>query len=195
MTLVLATQNAGKVQEFQALLADCAMPITPLAHWHNNEPAETGTDFIANARIKAQAAVAVVGEWCLSDDSGLCVPALGGAPGVATADWAGVPRDWDAAMAKLYAAIMPYGDWRAYFIAVLCLLSPDGREYIFAGRVDGTLIWPPRGARGFGFDPMFVPDGYDQSFAEMPPDLKNRLSHRARACEKLRQWLMTGDAA
>jgi XTP/dITP diphosphohydrolase len=157
------------------------------------EPDETGTTFAENARIKAHASAQGSGMLALSDDSGLCVQALGGDPGVYTADWAGVPRDFNHAMKRVEDALQAANatspsQRRAYFNATLCLADPDGEDVIFEGRCDGMLVWPPRGERGHGYDPVFMPDGYDITFGQMPAEMKHSwtpgqqgLSHRARA--------------
>jgi XTP/dITP diphosphohydrolase len=149
------------------------------------EPDETGTTFEANAILKARHTCAATGLPSLADDSGLCVDALGGDPGVYTANWAGPKRDWMRAMRMVEAALDGAADRRAHFVAVLALAWPDGHVETFRGQVEGTLVWPPRGLRGFGYDPMFVPNGHSQTFGEMDPDAKHRISHRAVAFGKL----------
>jgi XTP/dITP diphosphohydrolase len=184
--LVLATHNEGKLEEFRALLAPFGVEVTSVGELGLPSPEETGETFRENALIKALAAVSATELPCLADDSGLCVDALGGEPGVHTADWAGPQRDWAAAMAKLEARLQAAGataetDRRATFVSYLCLLWPDGHTEEFEGRVDGTLVWPPRGTFGHGYDPMFRPDGSPVTFAEMAEEEKNRRSHRARS--------------
>jgi XTP/dITP diphosphohydrolase len=191
--LVLATHNAGKLAEFQELFDPFGLDLVSAADLGLPEPDETGTTFAENARIKAHAAAQGANMLALSDDSGLCVDALGGDPGVYTADWAGVPRDFNRAMTRVEDALQAAnatspGLRRASFNATLCLAHPDGRDVIYAGRCDGTLVWPPRGERGHGYDPMFMPDGYDITFGQMPAEMKHSwtpskqgLSHRARA--------------
>lgn len=151
---------------------------------------ETEDSFIGNALLKARRAHALTGQATLADDSGLCVDALGGAPGVHTADWAetGQGRDWMQAMARVereLAAQGPGVSRRAHFVAVLALVLADGTEHVFEGRAHGSLTWPPRGHIGFGYDPVFVPDGHSQTFAELPFEAKQALSHRTRAFEAL----------
>jgi XTP/dITP diphosphohydrolase len=184
--LVLATHNAGKLQEFRALLEPHGVSVTSVGELGLPSPEETGTTFQENALIKAMAAMSATGEPSLADDSGLCVEALGGAPGVYTADWAGEPRDFDAAMARVERELVALGATKpeqrgATFVSVLALIWPDGHTEVFEGRVPGVLVWPTRGAHGHGYDPMFVPDGQSQTFAEMDETLKNRISHRARS--------------
>lgn len=188
--ILIATHNAGKLEEFAALLKPYGISAVSSGELGLAEPEETGTSFVENARIKAQAAMTASGLITVSDDSGLCVDALGGAPGVYTADWAGPARDWMMAMARVNDELSAHGavdpaSRRAEFACTLCVLWPDGEERLFEGRVPGHLVWPPRGALGHGYDPMFVPEGETQTFAELDPGHKNRISHRARALEML----------
>ncbi len=188
--IVIATHNKGKLEEFAALLAPYGAEAVSAGSLGLPEPAETETTFAGNARIKALSAMKASGLIAISDDSGLCVEALDGEPGVYTADWAGPDRDWMRAMRlveeKLHArgAATPE-QRRAYFSCTLCVVWPDGEERIYEGRAEGTLAWPPRGVMGHGYDPMFVPDGGTRTFAELAPEEKNRISHRAKALEKL----------
>ncbi len=191
--LVIATHNAGKLKEFRGLFDPFGLDLVSAGELGLPEPEETGTTFIENARIKAHAAAEGSGMMALADDSGLCVDALNGDPGVYTADWAGVPRDFKRAMQRVENALqakgaMSPGDRRGSFRATLCLAHPDGTDLIFEGRADGTMVWPPRGDLGFGYDPVFMPDGFDITFGEMPSEAKHSwspgkvgLSHRARA--------------
>ncbi|HEY0034908.1 MAG TPA: non-canonical purine NTP pyrophosphatase [Devosia sp.] len=191
--LVLASHNKGKLAEFQDLFEPYGLELISAAELGLPEPDETGTTFAENARIKAHASAQGSGMLALSDDSGLCVQALGGDPGVYTADWAGVPRDFNHAMKRVEDALQAANatspsQRRAYFNATLCLADPDGEDVIFEGRCDGMLVWPPRGERGHGYDPVFMPDGYDITFGQMPAEMKHSwtpgqqgLSHRARA--------------
>lgn len=193
--LVIATHNKGKLKEMQALLAPYGMECVSAGELGLPEPEETGTTFVENALIKAHAAAKAAGLPALSDDSGLSVAALGGAPGVYTADWAeasplegGPGRDWYMAMGKVegkLAQLGPDAPRDAWFTSLLALAWPDGEAQTFEGRIDGTLTWPPRGTLGFGYDPVFVPHGANQTFAEIDPAEKNAMSHRARAFEKL----------
>lgn len=183
--LLIASHNEGKIKEFKDLFAPLGIEIIPAADYKLIEPAETGTTFEENALIKAQAAARAAGIPALSDDSGICVPSLDYQPGVYTADWAGHPRDWMAAMQKVENLLADKPDRRAFFVSSLCLCQPDGSHKFFRGEVWGRLCWPVRGEKGFGFDPMFIPDGFAKSFAEMPPELKNRISHRAKALDQL----------
>jgi len=193
--LVIATHNAGKLKEIAALLDPYGMDCISAGSLGLPEPAETGRTFVENALIKARAAAEASGLVALADDSGLSVTALDGRPGVYTADWAekqwfeGNPgRDWYMAMGKvegMLQALGPDAPRDAWFSCVLALAWPDGEHAIYEGRVDGMLAWPPRGDRGFGYDPIFVPVGHEQTFGEIDPDEKRRISHRADAFAKL----------
>ncbi len=193
--LVIASHNAGKVREIRALLEPFGIDPISAGDLNLPEPEETGTTFEENALLKAHASAQGSGLPALADDSGLCVAALGGAPGVYTADWAErqpyegeAGRDWYMAMGKVEGKLAEQGpdvDRSAYFICTLALAWPDGHAEVFEGRVQGSLIWPPRGTLGFGYDPMFRPDGHDQSFAELDPADKHAMSHRADAFKKL----------
>lgn len=194
-TLVIATHNAGKLKEISALLAPYGMNCVSAGSLGLPEPAETGTTFIENALIKARAAAEGSGLPALADDSGLCVDALGGRPGVYTADWAerqwfeGQPgRDWYMAMGKVEGLLCEQGpdvDRSGRFVCVLAIAWPDGESAVYEGEVRGSLTWPPRGALGFGYDPVFVRKGDCQTFAEINPEAKHRISHRADAFAKL----------
>ena len=183
--LVIASHNPGKVIEIAALVVPFGVEVVAAESLGLPEPEETGETFVANAELKAIAAAEASGLPALADDSGLVVPALGGDPGIRSARWAGPERDFGIAMAKVQASLAGKTDRRAHFICVLCVAWPDGEASAFEGRVDGRLVWPPRGDRGFGYDPMFQPDGYDITFGEMDPDKKHRISHRAAAFDKL----------
>jgi XTP/dITP diphosphohydrolase len=195
--LVIATHNAGKAQEFRELLAPYHIEVQSAAELGLVEPAETGSTFLENARIKATAAAQASGRPALADDSGLAVEALGGAPGIHSARWAGAERDFGHAMQRVDDELRARGaaapdERRAQFVCALCVAWPDGRLEEFEGEVDGTLVWPPRGGAGFGYDPMFLPAGFDRTFGEMTSDEKHGLpprglglSHRARAFLKL----------
>ena len=186
--LVLATHNAGKVREIAALLGPYGMEPVAAGDLGLPEPEETEDSFSGNALLKARAASRASGMVALSDDSGLEVAALGGQPGVYTANWAELPdgtRDWNMAMEKVEALLSPTDPRDAAFVCTLALVWPDGREDEFEGRCAGSLVWPPRGARGFGYDPVFVPAGHAETFGEMDPTVKHAISHRAAAFEKL----------
>lgn len=193
--LVIATHNKGKLREIQALLAPYGVECLSAGELGLPEPAETGTTFVENALIKARAAAEAANLPALADDSGLCVAALGGAPGVYTADWAeaapyegGPGRDWYMAMGKVEGKLCEQGadtPRDGYFACVLAIAWPDGASAVYEGRAHGTLTWPPRGALGFGYDPVFVPAGGTRTFAELDPEEKHRISHRADAFAKL----------
>lgn len=193
--IVIATHNLGKLAEMQRMLAPYGLECVSAGELGLQEPEEVGTTFIENALIKARFAAVESGLPALADDSGLCVEALGGRPGVYTADWAErhwyegpEGRDWFMAMGKVEGLLCEHGPdvgRAAHFACVLALAWPDGVDAVYEGRVDGTMTWPPRGRLGFGFDPVFVPRGYNQTFAEIPPADKARISHRADAFAKL----------
>jgi XTP/dITP diphosphohydrolase len=191
--LVIATHNPGKLVEMRELLALYGVAATSAGELGLPEPEETGTSFGANARIKAVAAAQAAGQPAFADDSGLAVDALGGEPGIHSARWAGPSKDFAGAMARIDALLRARGattpaQRKAHFVSALCVAWPDGHLEEFAAKVDGTLVWPPRGAKGFGYDPMFLPDGFALTFGEMTRDEKHGLppqgqglSHRARA--------------
>ncbi|QQA42783.1 RdgB/HAM1 family non-canonical purine NTP pyrophosphatase [Pelagovum pacificum] len=188
--LVVATHNAGKLYEIKDLLAPYGVSVTSNADHGLPEPDETEETFAGNARIKARAAVAALGLPALSDDSGICIDGLDGQPGVHTADWAETPdgRDFRMAMTRAWTELEERGapePRTARFCCTLVLAWPDGHDEVFAGEVPGRVVWPMRGDLGHGYDPIFVPDGYNITFGEMDPAEKNRISHRARAFEKL----------
>jgi XTP/dITP diphosphohydrolase len=189
--LVLASHNPGKLAELRALLAPHGVALISSGDLGLPEPAETGDTFADNARLKAHAAAQASGLPALADDSGLEVPGLGGSPGVRSARWAGPERDFGMAMARVRDALrsrfgsFERADRRAAFVAVLCLAWPDGDDELAEGRVEGELVDPPRGAHGFGYDPMFVPEGQGRTFGEMPAAEKQERSHRARAVRRL----------
>jgi XTP/dITP diphosphohydrolase len=190
--LLVASHNKGKVFEIRFLVAPYGIETVSAAELGLAEPEETGVSYAANARLKAEAAARASGLPALADDSGLSVEALGGAPGIYSARWAGESRDFGPAMRKVEAALQAVGavtpeQRRARFVAALCLAWPDGHVEEFLGEVAGTLVSPPRGDLGFGYDPMFLPDGHDRTFGEMDGEEKHglvghaALSHRARA--------------
>jgi XTP/dITP diphosphohydrolase len=197
--VVIATHNPGKLREMRELLAPYGIDAVSAGDLGLTEPAETGASFADNARIKARAAAQATGLPALSDDSGLTVEALGGAPGIQSARWAGPDKDFARAMRVIEEKLASAGATtpekrRAAFVSVLTIIWPDGHQESFEGRVDGTLVWPPRGTSGFGYDPMFLPDGHKQTFGEMSAEEKHGLpprgsglSHRARAFLALAQ--------
>jgi XTP/dITP diphosphohydrolase len=194
---VIATHNSGKLAEMRDLLAPYGIDAISAGELGLREPDETGMTFGENARIKAQAAAAATGLQAFADDSGLAVDALGGTPGIHSARWAGPDRDFQRAMETIEEKLAERGAMtperrKAHFVSALCVAWPDGHVEEFEARVDGTLVWPPRGDKGFGYDPMFLPDGHERTFGEMPsaekhglPPHGRGLSHRARAFMKL----------
>ncbi|HLW89808.1 MAG TPA: RdgB/HAM1 family non-canonical purine NTP pyrophosphatase [Roseiarcus sp.] len=194
--LVAATHNQGKLREIKELLAPYRIDVVSAGELGLAEPAETGDTFAGNAALKARGAAAVALSPALADDSGLCVDALDGAPGIYSARWANGARNFAGAMRRVEEELLKRGarePWRAHFISALALAWPDDHLEIFEGRVDGRLVFPPRGDKGFGYDPIFVPDGYARGFGEMtaeekhgiPADGSRALSHRARAFQDL----------
>ena len=192
--VVIATHNPGKLKELRELLLPYGIEAASAGELGIAEPEETGASFRANARIKAQAAAAVARAPAFADDSGLVVEALDGEPGIHSARWAGPNKDFAGAMQRIEDLLRERNaaDRRAHFVSALCIAWPDGHVEEFEGRVDGTLVWPPRGTAGFGYDPVFLPDGHTRTFGEMSADEKHGLppkgqglSHRARAFIKL----------
>ena len=197
--LVVASHNPGKVREILDLVAPHGLSVVSAADLGLPEPEETGATFADNARLKAEAATRTAGLPALSDDSGLEVEALRGAPGIYSARWAGPAKDFSIAMRRVAHEVERGGRWkelgpRANFVAVLCLAWPDGEAAVFEGKVYGHLVWPPRGSKGFGYDPMFVADGHTLTFGEMEPDAKHAISHRARAFQRFARACL-GDGA
>jgi len=192
-SVIIATHNPGKLAEMRELLAPYNIAATSAAELNLPEPDETGKTFAANARIKAMAAANATGRAAFADDSGLCVDALAGDPGIYSARWAGPDKDFRGAMNQIQTLLVEKGattpeQRRGHFIAALCIAWPDGHIEEFEGRADGVIVWPPKGTAGFGYDPLFLPDGHDRTFGEMTADEKHGLppkgmglSHRARA--------------
>jgi len=185
--LVVASHNAGKVREIKALLGLHGIEPIGAGELGLPEPEETETTFTGNAELKARAAALASGHFALADDSGLSVKALGGAPGIYSARWAGPTKDFSIAMARIARELREVAatDYAAYFTCALSLCSPHGEMQSFVGEVHGALSFPPRGAHGFGYDPIFIAAGMEMTFAEMDPAAKHAMSHRARAFEKL----------
>jgi XTP/dITP diphosphohydrolase len=184
-SLVIATHNPGKLAEMKALLSPYAIEAVSAGALGLPEPAETGASFEENAAMKAQAAAKASKRPALADDSGLVVPALDGAPGIYSARWADTNKDFRPAMARVEREMEGKGDRSAFFVAVLALAWPDGHLESFRGEVHGSVIFPPRGARGFGYDPIFLPEGESKTFGELDPDARMRVSHRTVAFRKL----------
>jgi len=183
--LVLASHNRGKLVEIAALVEPLGVELVSAGALGLAEPEETAPDFYGNARLKAEAAAASSGLPSLADDSGFCVAALGGSPGVLSARWAGPEKDFTVAMGRVARACEGQEETRAWFVCVLALAWPDGETASFLGRGEGNMVWPPRGTYGFGYDPMFVPLGGLLTYGEMPPADKLATSHRARAMAQL----------
>jgi XTP/dITP diphosphohydrolase len=203
-SVVIATHNPGKLAEMRELLSPYGIAAQSASELNLAEPEETGTTFAANARIKAMAASTATERAAFADDSGLVVDALGGEPGIYSARWAGPDKDFRFAMNRIQTLLVEKGatapeQRKAHFIAALCIAWPDGHVEEFEGRVDGVIVWPPRGDAGFGYDPLFLPDGFATTFGEMTalekhglPPLGLGVSHRARAFVKLAQACLKG---
>lgn len=189
-TLVVASHNQGKVREISALLAPLGYKVVSAGELDLPEPEETEITFEGNARLKADAAMTASGLAALSDDSGLCVDALDGAPGIYSARWAGPSKDFAIAMRKVEDELIAAGATQpaarsAHFVCALCLSVPGRPSQVFTGKVHGDMVWPPKGEHGFGYDPVFRPEGHNVTFGEMDPDAKHAMSHRARAFAQL----------
>ena len=182
--IVLASHNAGKLREFSTLLAESGITVISAAELNLPEPEETEETFTGNAAIKALAAARASGLPALADDSGFCVAALDNRPGVYSARWGGPTKDMQIAMDRVHQEMGDSADHRAFFVAALCLAWPDGETRTAQGECHGTVVWPPRGDHGHGYDPMFVPEGGNRTFAEMTEAEKNAISHRGRALEQ-----------
>lgn len=191
--LVIASHNAGKVSEIRHLLTPLGINVLSAGELALQEPEENGASFAENAVIKSRAAALAAGEYALSDDSGLCIAALDNAPGIYSARWAGPMKDFALAAHKIQAELLKKNcemtGQKAFFSCVLALSAPDGSTEIFEGRVEGTLVFPPRGTKGFGYDSIFIPEGDNRSFAEMEEAEKHTISHRARAFMKCLDYL------
>jgi XTP/dITP diphosphohydrolase len=203
--VVIATHNPGKLKEMRELLAPFGVAAQSAGELGLAEPKETGSTFAENAALKALAAAKASGRPAFADDSGLVVDALNGEPGIHSSRWAGLDKDFRSAMNRIQTLLIERGaktpeQRRAHFIAALCLAWPDGHAEEFEGRIDGVAVWPPRGDKGFGYDPLFLPDGFDRTFGEMSAEEKHGLppqgqglSHRARAFIKLAEACLRGD--
>jgi XTP/dITP diphosphohydrolase len=198
-TLIIASHNEGKVREFRELLAPFGFDVKSAAELNLAEPEETGQTFEANADLKAVAAAKASGMLCLADDSGLVVTALDDAPGIYSARWAGANKDFSQAMGRVARELHQAGEEptgaAAYFVCVLSLAYPNGDVRTIRGEVHGTLTFPPRGKKGFGYDPIFIPNGYNETFGELDPAVKNAISHRAKAFATLTDYLTKERAA
>ncbi len=199
-SLVIATHNRGKLREIRELLEPYGIGVLSAGELGVPEPVETGETFAENAQLKAVITAFATSQPALADDSGLAVEALDGAPGIHAARWAGEPRDFYRAMARVEEELQAKGAVtpearRAKFVCVLCLANPMGAVQFFEGTVEGHLVWPPRGTKGFGYDPIFVPDGYNETFGEMDPAKKHAISHRANAFAAFKAAVLDGDGS
>ena len=185
--IVIASHNEGKVNEIKDLLVPLGISVISSRDAKLPEPEETGSSFVENAELKAKVAAEISGLPAISDDSGLSVSALGGAPGIYSARWAGKSKDFNKAMHRVADALLMSGqyDKKAYFHCALCLSWPDGESESVEGILPGQIVWPARGNKGFGYDPIFMPDGYIETFGEMDPEKKHGISHRSIAYKKL----------
>ncbi len=190
--LIAATHNQGKLEELKDLFQPLGFEVVSSSELGLEDPEETEDSFTGNALLKARAAAKATNAPALADDSGLAVEALGGAPGIYSARWAGEPRDFAAAMAKVERELAETGaqNRKAHFVCALAVVWPDGYEVVFEGKVYGQLVWPPRGEKGFGYDPIFLADGETETFGEMDPARKHAMSHRAEAFAKLKKELL-----
>ena len=192
--LVIASHNKGKVREIGELISNLGIRVISASEANVDEPEETGDSFVENATLKSEYSAQITKLSALSDDSGLVVPAIGGAPGIYSARWAGPDKNFTMAFARIQKELGDLPD-NAYFVCVLSLSIPASfssewaGNYVFEGRIDGTLTFPPRGEKGFGYDPIFIPNGHTETFAELPPDYKNSISHRAQAFAKFLDFL------
>jgi XTP/dITP diphosphohydrolase len=185
--ILIATHNAGKLREFAALLGPLGWDVASAGEMGLAEPDETAADFAGNAQLKARAAAAAAGMPALADDSGLCVAALGGGPGVFSARYAA--GDYPGAFGRIIAAAAAADEWRARFVCALCWAKPDGATATYVGQADGVIARAPMGAGGFGYDPIFIPAGYERSYAELGAEVKDRISHRAKAFAQVKAVL------
>jgi XTP/dITP diphosphohydrolase len=188
--LLVASHNSAKIREIADLLGPLQINTTSASAMNLEEPEETGLTFAENAKLKAQHGMEATGLSCLADDSGIVIPALNGQPGVYSARWAVGPdgnRDFSIAIDRIMLEMTDKQDLSAYFVCALCLVWPDGFDVTIEGKAYGHLTFPPRGNNGFGYDPIFIPEGHAKTFAEMPPKLKQTISHRAIAIKKLMQ--------
>lgn len=190
--LIIASHNKGKVKEISDLLSEYSLRVSSSEDYGMAEPEENGSSFEENALIKAVETSRYCGLVALSDDSGLCVNALGGEPGIYSARWAGPKKDFLKASKDIQKRLTELGssDYSAYFICALAICWPDGKNKVFEGRINGTLTFPPRGKFGFGYDPIFIPEGHDKTFAEMDPIYKHKISHRSKAFELFSKELL-----
>lgn len=186
--LLIASHNQGKIREIATVLGPYQVLTVSAASLNLEEPEETGATFVENAKLKALAGMKATGLPCLADDSGLIIPALNGQPGIYSARWAQTPegtRDFSYAIDRIAQEMTNKDDYSAHFVCVLCLVWPDGFDLTIEGKAYGHLTFPPRGERGFGYDPIFIPEGHSLTYAQMPPEQKQRISHRAIAIQEM----------
>ena len=187
--IIVASHNPGKVKEINILLNDIGIAALPISNFSKEEPIEDGKTFAENALIKARSAKKLSQQTSLADDSGLCVDALDGHPGIHSARWAGENKDFNLAMSTIEKKISALKNKNAYFICVLALVTQNDEEYVFEGKIHGKLVFPPRGKKGFGYDPIFIPEKKLLTFGEMEPEHKDLISHRAQAFKKFKEHI------
>ena len=188
--IIIASHNPGKVKEINILLNDIGIKAFPISLFSDIEPIENGNSFAENALIKARNARQLSNKTSLADDSGLCVDALDGAPGIYSARWAGVEKDFDLAMSLIEEKLQGIDNKKAYFICALAIVNEKNEEYVFEGKINGTLTFPKKGKRGFGYDPIFIPENHTITFGEMAPNEKDLISHRGVAFKKLKESII-----
>ena len=188
--IIIASHNPGKVKEINILLNEIGIKAFPISLFSDIEPIENGNSFAENALIKARNARQLSNKTSLADDSGLCVDALDGAPGIYSARWAGAEKDFDLAMSLIEEKLQGIDNKKAYFICALAIVNEKNEEYVFEGKINGTLTFPKKGKRGFGYDPIFIPENYTITFGEMAPNKKDLISHRGVAFKKLKESII-----
>ena len=188
--IIIASHNPGKVKEINILLNDIGIKAYPISLFSDIEPIENGSSFSENALIKARNARQLSNKTSLADDSGLCVDALDGAPGIYSARWAGAEKDFDLAMSLIEEKLQGIDNKKAYFICALAIVNEKNEEYVFEGKINGTLTFPKKGKRGFGYDPIFIPENHTITFGEMAPNEKDLISHRSVAFKKLKESII-----
>jgi len=188
--IIIASHNPGKVKEINILLNDIGIKAFPISLFSDIEPIENGSSFSENALIKARNARQLSNKTSLADDSGLCVDALDGAPGIYSARWAGAEKDFDLAMSLIEEKLQGIDNKKAYFICALAIVNEKNEEYVFEGKINGTLTFPKKGKRGFGYDPIFIPENHTITFGEMAPNKKDLISHRGVAFKKLKESII-----
>ena len=188
--IIIASHNPGKVKEINILLNDIGIKAFPISLFSDIEPIENGNSFAENALIKARNARQISNKTSLADDSGLCIDALDGAPGIYSARWAGAEKDFDLAMSLIEEKLQGIDNKKAYFICALAIVNEKNEEYVFEGKINGTLTFPKKGKRGFGYDPIFIPENHIITFGEMAPNKKDLISHRGVAFKKLKESII-----